>query len=79
MLFRSTLSDASIEELDEWRDKILDKLKKLPQLADVTSDKERGGLRASVVIDRNAASRMNVPIASAKSLFMCSPNWFAQG
>jgi len=62
--YQFTLSDASIEELDEWRDKILDKLKKLPQLADVTSDKERGGLRASVVIDRNAASRMNVPIAS---------------
>ncbi len=62
--YQFTLSDASIEELDEWRDKILDKLKKLPQLADVTSDKERGGLRASVVIDRNTASRMNVPIAS---------------
>lgn len=62
--YQFTLSDASIEELDEWRDKIINKMKQLPQLADVTSDKERGGLRASVVIDRNAASRMNVPIAS---------------
>ncbi len=34
------------------------------ELVDVTSDKEAGGLRASVVIDRNAASRMNVPIAA---------------
>ncbi len=62
--YQFTLSDASIEELEEWRGKIIEKLKQLPQLADVTSDKERGGLRASVIIDRNAASRMNVQIAS---------------
>ncbi len=62
--YQYTLSDASIEELDEWREQILDRLKHLPQLADVSSDKERGGLRATVVIDRNAASRMNVPISS---------------
>jgi len=62
--YQFTLSDASIEELEEWRGKIVAHLKNLPELADVTSDKELGGLRAAVVIDRNAASRMNVPIAS---------------
>ena len=44
--------------------KILPRLNKLPQLVDVSTDPQQGGLRASVVIDRNAASRMNVPIAA---------------
>jgi hydrophobe/amphiphile efflux-1 (HAE1) family protein len=62
--YQFTLSDASLDELEEWRGKILARLKTLPELVDVTSDKEAGGLRANVIIDRNAASRMNVPIAA---------------
>jgi hydrophobe/amphiphile efflux-1 (HAE1) family protein len=62
--YQFTLSDASLEELEEWRGKVLARLKNLPELVDVTSDKESGGLRANVIIDRNAASRMNVPIAA---------------
>ncbi|QGM96548.1 efflux RND transporter permease subunit [Methylocystis parvus] len=62
--YQFTLSDASLEELEEWREKFLTRLKQLPQLVDVTSDKEQGGLRAQIIIDRNAASRMNVPIAA---------------
>jgi hydrophobe/amphiphile efflux-1 (HAE1) family protein len=62
--YQFTLSDASLEELEEWRAKILARFKTLPELVDVTSDKEAGGLRANVIIDRNAASRMNVPIAA---------------
>lgn len=62
--YQYTLSDASLEELEEWRAKVLAGMKKLPELVDVTSDKEQGGLRASVIIDRNAASRMDVPIAA---------------
>ncbi|MDJ0449517.1 efflux RND transporter permease subunit [Methylocystis sp. JR02] len=62
--YQFTLSDASLDELEEWRVKVLARLKQLPQLADVTSDKEVGGLRAQLIIDRNAASRLNVPIAA---------------
>lgn len=62
--YQFTLADASLEELEEWRGKVLARMKQLPELVDVTSDKESGGLRASVIIDRNAASRMNVPIAA---------------
>jgi multidrug efflux pump subunit AcrB len=62
--YQFTISDASLEELEEWREKLLARFKTLPQLVDVTSDKEQGGLRAQVIIDRNAASRMNVPIAA---------------
>ncbi|PPD43186.1 MAG: acriflavine resistance protein B [Methylocystis sp.] len=62
--YQFTLSDASLEELEEWRGTVIQKLKTLPELVDVTSDKEQPGLRASVVIDRNAAARMDVPIAA---------------
>ncbi|HEY8160924.1 MAG: efflux RND transporter permease subunit [Methylocystis sp.] len=62
--YQFTLSDASLDELEEWRGKIFDRLKRLPQLVDVSSDKEQGGLRAQLIIDRNAASRMNVPISA---------------
>ena len=62
--YQFTLSSPSIEILETWRDKVLERLKQAPELVDVTSDQERGGLRAKVVIDRNAASRMNVQIAA---------------
>jgi multidrug efflux pump len=62
--YQFTLSSPSIEILETWRDKVLERLKKAPELIDVTSDQERGGLRANVVIDRNAAARMNVQIAA---------------
>jgi len=62
--YQFTLSSPSIEVLETWRDKVLQRLKQAPELIDVTSDQERGGLRAKVVIDRNAASRMNVQIAA---------------
>ncbi|WP_018407314.1 efflux RND transporter permease subunit [Methylocystis rosea] len=62
--YQFTLSSPSIEILETWRDKVLERLKQAPELIDVASDQERGGLRAKVVIDRNAASRMNVQIAA---------------
>ncbi len=62
--YQFTLSSPFIEELEIWREKVLARLRQAPELVDVTTDSERGGLRASVVIDRNAASRMGVAISS---------------
>ncbi len=62
--YQYTLSDPSLSELDEWYPKILARLQKLPELVDVTSDRQVGGLKANVVIDRNAASRMGVAIST---------------
>ena len=60
--YQFTLWDPSLSELDEWLPKIVERLKKVPELADVTTDREKGGLKASVVIDRDAASRLGVAI-----------------
>ncbi len=62
--YQFTLSDASLAELNEWTPKILERLQHLPELADVSTDRQEGGLRARVVIDRNAASRLGVSIAA---------------
>jgi multidrug efflux pump len=42
---------------------VVDRLQKIPGLTDVTTDREQGGLQASVVIDRTAAARLGVRIA----------------
>ena len=62
--YQFTLSDASLSELNEWTPRVLERLQSLPELADVSTDRQEGGLRARVVIDRNAASRLGVSIAS---------------
>jgi hydrophobe/amphiphile efflux-1 (HAE1) family protein len=62
--FQFALWDSSVEELAAWTPKILQRLKSLPQLVDVSSDVQRAGLQANVIIDRDVASRMGVSISS---------------
>jgi multidrug efflux pump len=58
--FQYSLEDADARELAEWTPRLVDKLKQLPELRDVASDQQVGGLSAQVVIDRDTASRLNV-------------------
>ena len=60
--YQFTLWDPSLEELAEWTPKVVQRLRHVPELADVTTDREQGGLRANVVIDRQAAARYGVRI-----------------
>jgi multidrug efflux pump len=62
--YQFTVWDADFDELKEWFPKIYERIKKVPGLVDVTTDREQGGLQANVVIDRLAAARLNVPIAN---------------
>jgi multidrug efflux pump len=58
--YQYTLEDVNGEELNTWAPQLLDKLRALPQLSDVASDQQNGGLRASLTIDRDTASRLNL-------------------
>jgi len=58
--YQFTLEDADSDELAMWAPKMLEKLRTLPQLRDVASDQETGGLGMSVTIDRDTASRMGI-------------------
>jgi multidrug efflux pump len=58
--YQYTLEDPSADELNTWAPQLLAKLKTLPQLADVASDQQNSGLRASLVLDRDTASRLGL-------------------
>ena len=58
--FQYTLQDASLEELQVWAPKVLDRLRRLPILRDVTTDQQAGGTTATIVIDRDKAARFGI-------------------
>jgi hydrophobe/amphiphile efflux-1 (HAE1) family protein len=58
--FQYTLQDTNIEELNEWSQKLLDKLKTLPQIADVTSDLLANAPRLQITINRDQAARFGI-------------------
>ncbi|MGO9338790.1 MAG: efflux RND transporter permease subunit [Terracidiphilus sp.] len=58
--YQYTLEDPDVNELNEWTGKLVDKMKQLPQLADVATDQQTGGLAVSLVIDRVTASRLGI-------------------
>lgn len=60
--YQYTLWDTNLDELQSWQPRIVERLKKVPGLVDVSTDREQGGLEAKVVIDRAAASRLGVAI-----------------
>jgi multidrug efflux pump len=58
--FQLTIEDADPRELEEWSPKVLDRLRALPELRDVATDQQPGGLELSLVIDRDTAARLGV-------------------
>ena len=58
--YQYTLEDPDANELNLWTGQLVDKMKQLPQLADVATDQQTGGLAVSLVIDRVTASRLGI-------------------
>jgi multidrug efflux pump len=58
--YQYTLEDPNAAELNTWVPQLVDKLKALPQLADVATDQQTAGLRASLTLDRDTASRLGL-------------------
>ena len=58
--FQYTLEDPDPNELNRWTQRFVDKLKQLPELRDVATDQQTSGLAASLVIDRQTASRLGI-------------------
>jgi multidrug efflux pump len=61
--YQFTLQGDEVRELNEWGPQVLDTLRTLPELTDVTSDQQNRGLEASLVIDRDTASRLGISSA----------------
>ena len=58
--YQYTLEDPDQNELNLWTNRFVDRLKQLPELEDVATDQQDGGLAVSLVIDRATASRLGI-------------------
>jgi multidrug efflux pump len=68
--YQYTLEDPDLNELNDWTAKLVAKLKAIPELRDVATDQQTGGLAAALVIDRVTASRMGItPSAIDQTLY----------
>ena len=60
--YQFTFWSPDFDELYAWVPKVLDRLKEVPGLTDVSMDRETGGLQAALSIDRQAAARLGVKV-----------------
>jgi multidrug efflux pump len=58
--YQYTLEDPDANELNDWTNRFVGRLKQLPELEDVATDQQTGGLAVSLVIDRVTASRFGI-------------------
>ena len=59
-LYQYTLQGEDLGELNAWAPRVVQKMRTLPQLADVSSDQQNKGLQSMVAIDRDTAARLGV-------------------
>jgi multidrug efflux pump len=58
--FQYSIEDADVNELAQFTPRLLEKLQSYPELRDVASDQQNGGLEATLRIDRDTASRLGL-------------------
>jgi multidrug efflux pump len=58
--YQYALEDSDANELNDWTSRFVKRLKLLPELEDVATDQQPGGLAVSLVIDRVTASRLGI-------------------
>ena len=66
--FQFTLMANELEDLKIWMPRVQQALAALPELIDVDSDVEDRGRQASIEVDRDAAQRLGVPMASISAV-----------
>jgi hydrophobe/amphiphile efflux-1 (HAE1) family protein len=59
-LYQYTMKGNDLNELNGWSRRMLQKLRTIPQLADLNSDLQDKGMQAELVIDRPTASRLGI-------------------
>jgi multidrug efflux pump len=58
--YQFSLEDPDPNELNDWTNKFVEKLKGLKEITDVATDQQTGGLATSLIIDRVTASRLGI-------------------
>jgi len=68
--YQFSVEDANADELSVWVPRLVERLRQIPELADVAADLQDEGLQAYVDIDRSAASRLGInPAAIDNALY----------
>jgi multidrug efflux pump len=62
--YQYALEDPDVNELHQWTDKFVAQMEKMPELEDVATDQQNGGLAVSLTIDRVSASRLGIATAT---------------
>jgi HAE1 family hydrophobic/amphiphilic exporter-1 len=62
--YQYTLTDANLDELNEWAPKLLARFSQLPQLTDVASDLQNAAPTATLTIDRDRAASFGISPAA---------------
>jgi multidrug efflux pump len=58
--YQFTLQSDSLQDLYNWAPKLTEALKHAPEITDVDSDQQQGGLEVNLTIDRDTASRLGL-------------------
>jgi multidrug efflux pump len=66
--YQYTLSDENLNELNSWAPQLQARMRRMPELADVSSDQQNQGLAENLVIDRDTASRLGITPAAIDSV-----------
>ena len=66
--FQFTLDSTHAADLEQWVPALMERLRQQPHLRDVASDLQSQGLQAYVDINRDAAARLGVSVATIDSL-----------
>ncbi len=68
--YQYTLQDADLAELNDWAPRLMQRLRAMKELRDVSSDQQNKGLELHLVIDRDTAGRLGVqPAQIDESLY----------
>ena len=59
--FQYTLQSNNTSELEDWAPKVLAAMRRMPTLRDLSTDQQDRGLQATLVVDRDTASRLGIP------------------
>ncbi|HEY8973891.1 MAG TPA: efflux RND transporter permease subunit, partial [Burkholderiaceae bacterium] len=65
--YQYTITDANLDELNEWAPKLQARFAQLPQLTDVASDLQNAATTASLTIDRDRAASFGITPAAIDS------------
>jgi multidrug efflux pump len=73
--YQFTLLSPDLDELLKWVPRVQDRIKQIPGITDVSSDREQGGLQLGLTVDRARASALGVKMQAIDSALN---NAFAQ-